>query len=94
MAFDKTGISLQYFGGGSGVRVWTYTTTDSLDDIQVAGYFADSEVGPADIVMVSSVDDVRYPTASNGAAHLTVDSAGTASLTTAAANDLALRTAA
>ena len=99
MAFDKTGLALQYFGGASAVRVWTYTTADDLATVQGVGYFSDSQLEPADMVMVMVVDSVRYPTATLESAHLTVDAAGTATLSTSAATGsgssaLTLRTAA
>ena len=98
MAFDRKGFSLQYFGGASGVRVWTYTTTDDLNTVTGPGYFlpalgGEVDLRAADLIMYAQVNNVRYPTQITEGATVFVDPAGTATMTSAGV-PLALRTAA
>ena len=94
MAFIKENLSLQYWGGGSGVRVWTYTSTDDEPTLLSTAYFAEAGIEPQDIVLLVSLDDVTHPTVNNFTAHVNVDSAGTATIIKHDDDDLELRTAA
>lgn len=40
MAYDKS--NLTRLAGGSGLNLWHYSTTDTIADVNTAGYFNDS----------------------------------------------------
>lgn len=51
MAFSASGLTR--LAGASGVSLWHYTTTDSLDDVNTAGYFnsAANMLGLNDVII-------------------------------------------
>ncbi len=59
MAYDQSYLTGPVeLGGGAGLRLWAYTTTDNLATVEGAGYIADAtdrgmEVG--DVIMVTVV---------------------------------------
>ena len=53
MAFDRAGL-YQVGPGGSGPRMWIYSTEDAIADVNTSGYFNDAstELGVRDVIWV------------------------------------------
>lgn len=67
MAFNPANISMVYYGGIAGTRLWVYTSTDSIATILANDYFVNSEhstLQAGDSIYVAIVDNERAPTIS------------------------------
>tara|TARA_Y100000004_G_scaffold138997_2_gene157755 strand:- start:1754 stop:2023 length:270 start_codon:yes stop_codon:yes gene_type:complete len=58
MAYSASGLTR--IGGGSGVNLWHYTTTDTIATVNTAGYFNDA------IGMIRSLDPIFAVTSTGG----------------------------
>jgi len=64
MAYNAA--NLTRIGGGSGVNMWHYTTTDTIATVNTAGYFNDA------IGMIRSLDPIIAVTSTGGTAVATL----------------------
>jgi hypothetical protein len=65
MAFSLD--DLQQVGpGGNGPRIWTYTTTDAIADVNTAGYFDNGTTTNTGMRNVMNVGDLIYVNSSTG----------------------------